>query len=159
MPDQNSPDAAFEVQLASLLLRRLAIERLGPLQEDSSRRLEANLGIGAAKQEGNQLAVEMVVSVDHEGVVKLSATYRAVFRASDEVPDEQWREFAARTAPTVMYPYIRETITGLVVKAGLPQLFTPILNFAAVFDPEDVDLDASAEPPTEAAEPLASDQG
>lgn len=54
------------------------------------------------------------------------------------------------------YPYIRETITGLVVKAALPQLFVPILNFATVFYSQEVDLNSFPEPPAETPKPAGS---
>ena len=42
------------------------------------------------------------------------------------------KDFANYNAPAMIYPYIREYISNLIIRAQLPPLFLPPMNFTAI---------------------------
>ncbi len=101
-------------------------------------------GLGLNRISATSLGVELTVELTDFKPLSLRVTYRAVFEIADgETPDEidlQLRLVAAQIAPAVLYPFIRETVLTTALKAGLPPVLPPIVNFRSVFDPAQVTL-------------------
>ena len=152
MPESN----LTAIQLEHLGLKHTVFQRLGDRPKAGSPPPEVNFGLGARFLPAGELLVELTVELSHEDVVEATVTYLGVFsREEGEEPEpveklrEEWRFFAAKVAPTVLYPYVRETLTTLALKSGLPALVVPIVNFAGVFDPADMALEVLEDPPEE----------
>lgn len=47
---------------------------------------------------------------------------------------EQTDRILGTTAPTLLFPYVRETISSLVTKGGFPQLILPPMNFDVMYN-------------------------
>lgn len=142
---------AVSIQLESLALRSVEFERLGPLSPGDDAALEANFSLQLGRPTEHSLSVDLSVEVEHPGVMKASVTYTAVFAQTsflpgDRDPAEVWTQFAARNAPLVLYPYVRETMTMLTTKSGLPPFVPPILDFSRVFDPAVIQLPEPEQP-------------
>jgi len=56
--------------------------------------------------------------------------------------DTAFRHACARLAPTVMYPYVREALGSLGMKAQIPNFVLPIVNFGEVYDPAAIEVPA-----------------
>lgn len=101
-------------------------------------------GLGLNRISATALGVELSVELSDFKPLSLRVTYRAVFEITDDkAPDEidqQLRFVAAQIAPSVLYPFIRETVLTTALKAGLPPVLPPIVNFRSVFDPAQVTL-------------------
>ena len=134
------PEAPVRVTL--LRLHELEFEPLGGALPETNE-LPMELGLGVGEPQGGVLPVRLTVTVEASPCYRVSVTYEGRFahlRAVQGAEDETgfWRVVASRLAPTILYPYIRETITTVLQKAGLPPLAVPILNFGEVFDVEKV---------------------
>ena len=46
---------------------------------------------------------------------------------------EQTEKMLAIAIPSLLFPYIRETISSLVMRGGFPQLILPPMNFDAMY--------------------------
>lgn len=78
--------------------------------------LTAQLG-GPEKEE-----TAFIVEVQQAGVFKLQAI--------DEKTETQLINVAC---PTILFPYVRETVDSLLLKAGFPAVCMPPINFDALF--------------------------
>jgi len=140
--------STIPIQLKHMGMEHAVFQRLGGLEEAEGAPPQMKFGLGAKLLPSGELIIEMTVEVSHQDVLEASVTYLGVFfRGEAEEPElagkveEDWRFFAARVAPTVLYPYVRETLTTLALKAGLSALVVPIVNFSGVFDPADMEFE------------------
>ncbi|MCZ8203391.1 protein-export chaperone SecB [Gemmatimonas sp.] len=101
-------------------------------------------GLGLNRITSHSLGVELSIEIKDFKPLTLRASYRAVFELEDSVDpndtDQQLRFVAAQVGPSILYPFIRETVVSTVVKAGLPPLLPPVVNFRSVFDPNQIAL-------------------
>ncbi len=67
--------------------------------------------------------VAFIVEVEQAGV----------FEISNVADDKELDFILGTTAPTVLFPYARETITTLVAKGGFPQLVLSPVNFETMY--------------------------
>jgi preprotein translocase subunit SecB len=51
-----------------------------------------------------------------------------------QVPDEQRARMLATVCPTILFPYVRETVDSVMVKGGLPAMHLAPVNFDALFE-------------------------
>lgn len=133
----------ISMQLKSVVLQRMTFERLGKRPREAETGLEVRFSLSTRRPTEATLQVRLTLQLVHSEVFEGAVSYIGTFTRTGE-PDAngegQLRYFAAKVAPTILYPYIRETVTSVVVKSGLPALMLPIINFADVFDLDDVEL-------------------
>lgn len=109
------------------------------LPEAISPNLEFLLSITRVDQ--NKLCVLLGSSISGIPGVKAVATFRIFAEADQADPSLLERDLkliATRIAPMTLYPFIREVITGTLVKANLPPLVPPIVDFNTLFNQEEI---------------------
>ncbi|MFM8453901.1 MAG: protein-export chaperone SecB [Gammaproteobacteria bacterium] len=62
----------------------------------------------------------------------VEAKQAGVFQITNFKPNEI-EEIISTTCPTILFPYVRELISGLVIKGGFPSLLIPPVNFDALY--------------------------
>lgn len=78
------------------------------------------------------LKMTVTVKVDDEKVAYLIEVHQSgVFQISGFSGD-QVKHILTSQCPTILYPYIREAVDSVVIKAGFPPLALPPLNFDAI---------------------------
>jgi len=78
------------------------------------------------------LKMTVTVKVDEEKVAYLVEVHQSgVFQISG-FNNEQMKHILTAQCPTILYPYIREAVDSIVIKAGFPPLALPPLNFDAI---------------------------
>lgn len=134
-------------RLKSLTLQELRFERKGKWpdpDEGAGLELGANFALSAMRLAPGRLGVEFEVTIEPEGVFTFAVSYRMTFEVDSPSPDQElgvFRQVAARIAPIVAFPYIRETLTSMASKAGAPRMIAlPILNVGAFFDPDEIEV-------------------
>jgi preprotein translocase subunit SecB len=156
-PEGRGITPPVNVNLEGLFLLALDFQSKGKPQ-GGLLNVPVNLKLALLRPEENVLVADLSLTIDMPTVVSATITYRCVFRAAAapvEEPNLYWRMVAARIAPAVAYPYIRETFGYLSLKAGHPQPLLPVMNVGAFFDPQTIDLpdvqgkatEAGADPP------------
>jgi hypothetical protein len=109
---------------------------------------EFKLRVGRLSQ--LELFVEFGVEiVEIHGLTGL-CIYRAEFSLKEGSPEaanaeEAFRSLAARLAPTLLYPFVREALHSAAARAHLPSIVAPIVNFSGVFDSASVEIPAPPE--------------
>lgn len=141
------PEVPFRI--VALALQELNFKRLegAPPKGPHETPVEFTLAVG--EPSSGALPIQLTVQMEEKDAFRVLVTYSVVIQQLQEVPEEEreqtWRVLAARIAPTVMYPYIRETISSLVQKAAFPSFIAPIINFAKLIPPEEIVFSATAE--------------
>ena len=85
--------------------------------------ISANLG--GEKKENGELAPKRTVFLVEIGQA-------GVFRA-ENIPQKDLEPLLAITCPTVLFPYVRETASSAITKAGFPPLVLQPVNFEALY--------------------------
>lgn len=100
--------------------------------------------LGLSRLGKNKLGVELAVKIRDFPPISMRISYRAVcetdFKGSAEKFDLHLRLLAAQVVPAAIYPYIRETASTTALKAGFPALLLPVVSFADIFDPKQIEL-------------------
>lgn len=111
--------------------------------------IESEVSLGVSEPQGDRLTVRLSYRMIDPGVMDIDVAYAVVLRRTGSFKfdgDEltAWRHVAARLAPVIVYPFVRETIATTLQKAGLEGPMPPILDFRQVFDPENIRFAAGA---------------
>ena len=78
------------------------------------------------------LTVTTTVSLEDKVAFLVEVQQAGIFTISN-FPEDQLKPLLGSYCPNVLYPYAREAITSLVVKAGFPQLYLSPVNFDALY--------------------------
>jgi hypothetical protein len=98
-----------------------------------------------ARLEFLKLGVEFGVSIEEVQGLVASVLFRMTLTLEEESPEAAdpetaFRQAAARLAPTVMYPYVREALSSLATKAQIPNFVLPIINFGEIYSADEISV-------------------
>jgi preprotein translocase subunit SecB len=138
------------VRLSAPELWRLEFTRNELIQDFKGEAPPLLFGLGLNRLANNKIGVELSVEIKDFPPVSMTVSYRAVFEldradSKGESFEKELKFVAAKLAPTALYPFLRETVAITLVKAGLPPLIAPVVNFASVFDADEVVLPPMSE--------------
>lgn len=74
------------------------------------------------------LKIDVAVSIEGKEIFKVNVIQTGAFTVKG-YDDTEKEHLTQSFCPTVLYPYARETIAGLVAKAGFPQLHLSPVDF------------------------------
>ena len=99
---------------------------------------ELKLDLGTKVNDLDANAKEVVLTVTATVTLKdktafLAEVHQAGIFTIENFPDDQLQPLLGSYCPNMLYPYAREAITNLVVKAGFPQLYLNPVNFDALY--------------------------
>ena len=99
---------------------------------------ELKLDLGTKVNDLDTNAKEVVLTVTATVTLKdktafLAEVHQAGIFTIENFPDDQLQPLLGSYCPNMLYPYAREAITNLVVKAGFPQLYLNPVNFDALY--------------------------
>ena len=123
-------------------MRKLHFVKKGP-RTDQDTDLELKYGLAVRRYAENRLGVELSLQSDGPQV-EFHVTYRAVFtlEVEEAAPAPDWakelRVIAKEIAPSVLFPFLRETITSTAAKAGVRSVVPPLVNFRELFKSVDI---------------------
>lgn len=90
--------------------------------ESSSNLIEVTLGVKVTME-----------SKDKTQKMKVSAKMVGIFQTVGEAPLEAITNFSNINGPAIVFPFVREVIASLTMKANIPPLLLPTMNFAAAY--------------------------
>jgi preprotein translocase subunit SecB len=79
------------------------------------------------------LHVKCIVTSHQKKTFEVETDYAGIFTIQN-VENEQLEHTLGSYCPSLLYPYLREVIAGLVLKGGFPQLNLAPINFDLLFD-------------------------
>ena len=151
MADQNTPPTGAgepatngqgpAVALQTVYIKDLSFESpKGPFMPAQAQQdPKISLNLSTASNNIGQDAHEVVLSVTLEAKNGDVAVYLAevkqagVFLVRGFGPDET-RRILGSFAPNLLFPYIRQTVSDVVMKGGFPPFLLPHVNFDALFE-------------------------
>lgn len=150
MADQDTPptgagDAATNGQGPAVALQTVYIKDLsfeapkGPYLPAQTQDPKISLNLSTMSNTVGQDAHEVVLSVTIEAKAGDIAVYLAevkqagVFLVRGFGADET-RRILGSFAPNILFPYIRQTVSDVVIKGGFPPFLLPHVNFDALFE-------------------------
>lgn len=89
------------------------------------------------------LRVTVTVKVNNKVAFLVEVKQAGIFTMAG-FDEEQRKHLVASFCPNILYPYAREVVTDLVVKAGFPQLYLAPVNFDALYEQQLAGQDGSA---------------
>lgn len=78
------------------------------------------------------LTVTATVTLEDKTAFLVEVQQAGIF-AMENFPKEQLAPLLGSYCPNLLYPYAREVISNLVIKAGFPQLYLSPVNFDALY--------------------------
>jgi len=122
-------DASLEVPDAPKSLPGLFSDHWEPEME-----VELNTNATKVDAERFTVALTVTVTVKNEGQVAfLVEVQQGGLFVVSAVEGEQLKQLLGIYCPNILFPYVRETVSTLVGKAGFPQLLLSPVNFEALY--------------------------
>jgi preprotein translocase subunit SecB len=138
MPSGNSNEPQFAIQ--RIYIKDLSLEAPSTPQvflENWEPQLNMDLFTQSSSLgEGSHevvLTVTVTVKMKEKTVFLAEVKQAGIFTLLN-FPDDQIKPLLGSFCPNVLYPYAREAITDVVVKAGFPQLYLAPVNFDALYE-------------------------
>ncbi len=78
------------------------------------------------------LSVTATVTSNKKSAFLIEVHQAGIFLISN-VPSEQLHQMLGSFCPTILFPYVREVISDIVVRGGFPQLLLAPVNFDALY--------------------------
>lgn len=78
------------------------------------------------------ITVTVTAKIADKTMFLVECTQAGLFRIQN-VPDEQMPMVLGIGCPNIVFPYLRETISDVVIRAGFPPLLLNPVNFEALF--------------------------
>ncbi len=132
-------DASLEIPNAPQIFTDRSQPQVGIELSNFAQQLEANVFEVAIK-------VTVTSKIEDKTVFLVEVTQAGIFQIRG-VPEENLEMIVGITCPNILFPYARETVSDLVVRAGFqPVLLNPI-NFEALFAQQKQQQAEAAEAP------------
>lgn len=142
-----SPGIAIE----GIGLEVLEFHKTGSREPKPGDRIQSTVNFGLALEwvePGKALGAEFSATMDAEDIFRVHVVFRTVLRPSaqalanvvEEKTPKYWETIGARVAPTVLFPFVRETIATATARAGIPSAILPIVFPGQLFDPDKIVL-------------------
>ena len=135
--DNAAPTAGFSIEKIYVKDASLEIPNAPQIFTDRTQpQISIELGNFAQMLEDGvfEVAIKVTVTskIEDKTVFLVEVTQAGIFQVRN-VPEENLEMIAGITCPNILFPYARETVSDLVVRAGFqPVLLNPI-NFEALF--------------------------
>ncbi|MGH8691044.1 MAG: protein-export chaperone SecB [Burkholderiales bacterium] len=144
MSDQPAPGAAAAPQPATFQIEKVYVKDLSleipnapqTFMQQAQPQLEVRIDTGAAQfAEGYYEATvsATVTAKSGERTLFLAEAVQAGIFQLRNVPAEELKPLLAIACPTILFPYLRETISDLVIRGGFPPVLLAPVSFEALY--------------------------
>lgn len=138
---KNSGNAGEQqVQLQKIYLKDTSLESPNAPQIFRSQEWKPEVGIQvnteatAMEEDNHEVVLTLTVTVTQgDKTLYLVEVAQAGIFTLGGFDDEQRRHVVATFCPATLFPYAREAVSGLVERAGFPQLLLQPMNFEAMY--------------------------
>ncbi len=137
MTEPQQPQATFQVQ--KIYVKDVSLEIPNAPQifaQEAQPEVEVRLDTAAAQfTEGYfeaSVSATVTAKVGDKTLFLAEAVQAGIFQVRN-VPAEDLRPLLAIACPTILFPYLRETISDLVVRGGFPPVLLAPVSFEALY--------------------------
>jgi preprotein translocase subunit SecB len=89
----------------------------------------------------------VTTKVKDKTVFLVEAKQAGIFEIRN-LPPEQMNAIMGIACPQIVYPYLRGNVADIVTRAGFPPVHLAEINFQAMFDQQQAELQKAAEVPS-----------
>ena len=126
-----------QIQLLAITSTEIYFKRENSLDESyikAQSKLDINVERNYTNLQTNGIfnvfvTVNITQTLDDKDLVTIRTTTAGTFRKSDKIEDNNLHQFCDINAPAIIFPFIRETISGLSVKGSLAPIIVQPINF------------------------------
>lgn len=133
MKEKNTPQSGYHIE--SILLTESSLSRKDNVVFDKNTKRGCQIKTGVAVHENRIIVEETVIVssiVDNIEQFLIRVTMKGVFVCVGDTELQDYDKFGRINGAAIIFPYIREHITNLSLKAGLGPIILEPVNFAAV---------------------------
>jgi preprotein translocase subunit SecB len=137
MTDPQQPQPSFQIE--KIFVKDLSLEIPNAPQifmEQAQPQLEVQIGTAVAKFAEKFFEVTVSATVTAKAgertVFLAEAVQAGIFSVSD-VPQQDLEPLLSVGCPTILFPYLRETISDLVIRGGFPPVLLSPVSFEALY--------------------------
>ncbi len=134
---QDADKAQFAIQ--RVYLKDLSFETpqgAAAFQKQWKPKVNQDLNTKTNKIDDNTYEVSLRVTItmaDGEETIYLVEAEQAGLFTIQGFTDEQLPQVLNTTCPSILFPYLRETLDNIIIKGSFPALMLPPINFDALF--------------------------
>jgi preprotein translocase subunit SecB len=136
---QPAPQPQPSFQIEKIYVKDLSLEIPGAPQvfvEQSQPQLEVQIGTSASQFADAYFEVTVTATVTAktgEKTLFLAEAVQAGIFSVRNVPREEMDPLLAVACPTIIFPYLRETISDLIIRGGFPPVLLTPVSFEALY--------------------------
>lgn len=144
MTEENTQESAAEAPKVEFSLQRIYLKDLSfeaPQGAEAFRRqwkpqVQQDLGTKVKKLDNDHYDVTLSLTItvkDNEDTMYLVEVEQAGIFLIKGLQDQQLTAVLNTQCPNIIFPYVRETVDGVITKGTFPALMLPPINFDAVY--------------------------
>lgn len=118
-------DLSLEIPNAPQIFLQRETPQVGIELSNSARKLEDGLY-------DVSITVTVTSKIEDKTVFLVEVAQAGIFQARN-IPEENLEGLLAVTCPNILFPYAREAVSDLVVRAGFPPVLLNPINFEALY--------------------------
>jgi preprotein translocase subunit SecB len=118
-------DLSLEIPNAPQIFLQRETPQVGIELSNSARKLEDGLF-------DVSITVTVTSKIEDKTVFLVEVAQAGIFQARN-IPEENLEGLLAVTCPNILFPYAREAVSDLVVRAGFPPVLLNPINFEALY--------------------------
>jgi preprotein translocase subunit SecB len=118
-------DLSLEIPNAPQIFLQRETPQIGIELSNSARKLEDGLF-------DVSITVTVTSKIEDKTVFLVEVAQAGIFQARN-IPEENLEGLLAVTCPNILFPYAREAVSDLVVRAGFPPVLLNPINFEALY--------------------------
>jgi preprotein translocase subunit SecB len=118
-------DLSLEIPNAPQIFLQREAPQVGIELSNSARKLEDGLF-------DVSITVTVTSKIEDKTVFLVEVAQAGIFQARN-IPEENLEGLLAVTCPNILFPYAREAVSDLVVRAGFPPVLLNPINFEALY--------------------------
>ena len=146
MADDTNNAPLFQIQ--RMYLKDLSLEQPNSPQvllEQGQPQVEINLNLGAETISEAMYEVTVTATVqtkiNDKTLFLVEAKQGGIFEIRN-IPDEQLKQILGIACPGIVYPYLRAIVSDVCTRAGFPPVILSEVNFQAMYEAQQVELQA-----------------
>ena len=139
VPQQNANDGQPVFSIEKLYVKDLSLEIPNAPQvflERNAPQVDIQLHHGSKGVEDGvyetSLTVTVTAKIGDKTMFLVEATQAGIFVARN-IPQQELEPVLAIACPNILFPYVREVISDVVVRAGFPPVVLSPVNFEAIY--------------------------
>lgn len=135
----NGAPAEIGIQALTQFIKDLSFENPGAMMNLAAPpETQFNIDPQARQLDAQHYEVELRVRIsakapDDKPVFLLEIVYAGIFMVHGSPPEDFLQQILLIDSPQLLFPFVRQIVSNVILNGGLPPLLLPMINFAALY--------------------------